>query len=117
MNELDGQEAGLTSATCRSCGACCAFSAEWPRFSLESEIDLDRIPPAFVDDGRARMRCSGNRCMALVGAIGVETACAIYDARPDVCKACLPGDDACLTARQHFGLSNGMQNVEQGGSA
>lgn len=77
---------------CRACGACCAYSAEWPRFSLETDTQLDRIPHAFVDDERGRMRCEGNRCAALVGKVGVETACAVYSARPQVCRACLPGD-------------------------
>jgi uncharacterized protein len=99
-----GQEAAHSSAVCRSCGACCSFSAEWPRFSLESEADLDRIPRALVDDAHGRMRCEGNRCAALVGKVGVETSCAIYDQRPDVCRACVPGDDACRMAREHFGL-------------
>jgi Fe-S-cluster containining protein len=91
-------------AICRSCGACCAFSAEWPRFSLESEADLARIPPVFVDDARGRMRCRGDRCTALVGVVGVATACAVYAARPDVCRACLPGDEACRQARRRFNL-------------
>jgi uncharacterized protein len=38
------------------------------------------------------MRCNGNRCAALVGDVGISTARAIYAVRPDVCKACLPGD-------------------------
>ncbi len=50
------------------------------------------------------MRCDGNRCSALVGDVGVATSCAVYDRRPDVCKACMPGDDACRMARQHYGL-------------
>jgi Fe-S-cluster containining protein len=98
------QEAELSSAACQSCGACCSFSAEWPRFSLESEADIGRIPRALVDDARGRMLCSGNRCGALVGEVGVGTSCAIYDQRPDVCRACMPGDDACRLARQHFGI-------------
>jgi uncharacterized protein len=92
------------SAMCRACGACCSFSREWPRFSLESDAALDRIPPRFVDDQQGRMRCSGDRCTALVGEVGVSTSCAIYDVRPDVCRACLPGDDACETARRRFKL-------------
>jgi Fe-S-cluster containining protein len=92
------------SLDCRTCGACCSFSAEWPRFSLESDADLDRIPPAHVDSGLGRMRCDGDRCSALVGEVGVATACAIYAVRPDVCRACLPGDDACKMARAHFNL-------------
>jgi len=92
------------SALCQSCGACCSFSKEWPRFSTEDDADLDRIPPAFVDDGRGRMRCNGDRCTALVGEVGVATSCSIYAVRPAVCRTCLPGDDACQMARGRFGL-------------
>ena len=98
------QPAELTAADCQTCGACCSYSAEWPRFSLESEADLDRIPRAYVDDERGRMRCNGNRCTALSGEVGVATECTIYAVRPDVCRACLPGDDACLMARRHYNL-------------
>jgi uncharacterized protein len=94
----------LTGSDCRVCGACCSFSPEWPRFSLESDTDLERIPLAYVDDGLGRMRCSGARCAALVGEVGISTACAIYTVRPHVCRTCLPGDDACKMARQHFNL-------------
>jgi uncharacterized protein len=104
VNSCAELEAELSSAVCQSCGACCSFSAEWPRFSLEAEVDIGRIPGALVDDARGRMRCNGNRCSALVGKVGVATSCAIYDRRPDVCKACMPGDGACRSARQHFGL-------------
>jgi Fe-S-cluster containining protein len=71
---------------------------------LEDDAALARIPRAFVDDDRGRMRCDGDRCAALVGEVGVSTACAVYAVRPDVCKACLPGDDACQTARRRFNL-------------
>jgi len=92
------------SAICRACGACCSFSSEWPRFSVEEDADLDRIPPAFVDDGEGRMRCHGDRCSALVGDVGLSTSCAVYAVRPEVCRACLPGDDACRMARRRFNL-------------
>jgi uncharacterized protein len=91
-------------ALCQSCGACCSFSAEWPRFSLETESELDQIPRAFVDDARGRMRCHGARCAALMGEVGVATSCAVYAVRPQVCRACLPGDDACRMARARFNL-------------
>jgi len=90
---------------CRACGACCSYSAEWPRFALEPNADLDRIPRAFIDDERGRMRCEGDRCAALVGDVGIATSCAVYSVRPDVCRTCLPGDAACQTARRHFNLS------------
>jgi uncharacterized protein len=89
---------------CQACGACCSFSADWPRFSLEDDAALDRIPRTFIDDSLCRMRCEGDRCAALVGEVGIATSCAIYTVRPDVCRACVPGDDACEMARRRFGL-------------
>ena len=89
---------------CRTCGACCSFSADWPRFSLESEARLDRIPRELVGDGKGGMRCIGARCAALVGIVGQATSCAIYPLRPDVCRACSPGDPECGEARRRFGL-------------
>ena len=53
---------------------------------MESDADLDRIPDAYVDGDLGGMRCSGDRCAALVGDVGISTACAIYAVRPDVCE-------------------------------
>jgi uncharacterized protein len=89
---------------CQTCGACCAYSSEWPRFSVENDAALARIPPRFVDEERGRMRCEGNRCTALVGEVGIATSCAVYAVRPDVCRVCSPGDDECLQARALFNL-------------
>jgi hypothetical protein len=93
------------SALCQTCGACCAFSREWPRFSTEDDADLDRIPAAFVDAGQGGMRCDGDRCSALVGDVGVAASCAVYAVRPQVCRTCVPGDDECRKARRRFGLA------------
>jgi hypothetical protein len=90
---------------CQSCGACCAFSRDWPRFTLETDAEIARIPPAYVDGGEARMRCEGERCSALQGDVGAVTSCAVYAVRPQVCRACEPGDEACRMARAKFGLS------------
>ena len=65
MTVLMLEPAEPTSVSCRSCGACCSFSTEWPLFSLESELSLSQIPRTYVDDERGRMRCNGNRCAAL----------------------------------------------------
>ena len=89
---------------CRSCGACCSYSADWPRFSLEPEAHLDSIPRELVDDTEHGMRCIGNRCAALTGVVGQSTSCSIYALRPHVCAACTPGDGACREARRHYGL-------------
>ncbi len=90
---------------CQACGACCSYSKDWPRFSLESDAALAKIPEKFVADTLAGMRCEGDRCSALTGTIGEATACAIYDVRPDVCRACVAGDDACAMARAHYGMA------------
>ena len=90
---------------CRSCGACCATSRTWPRFTTESDAELALIPAALVAANLSGMRCVGDRCAALTGAVGVATTCGIYAVRPEVCRTCLPGDDACGMARAKHGLA------------
>lgn len=104
MNSQARAASSLTANDCQTCGACCDYSREWPRFSLEDPTTLARIPAAYVDDENGRMRCDGNRCRALDGDIGVKTTCTIYEWRPYVCRDCLPGDEACMIARHHHGL-------------
>jgi hypothetical protein len=40
----------------------------------------------------------------LAGEVGVATSCTVYADRPDVCRECQPGDDACAMARRRYGL-------------
>ena len=89
---------------CKSCGACCSYSSDWPRFSTEDDAQLDRIPAKLVAADETGMRCKGTRCLALAGKVGKATSCTIYEIRPDVCRACMPGDDDCRMARKAFGL-------------
>ncbi|WP_245436662.1 YkgJ family cysteine cluster protein [Mesorhizobium tamadayense] len=89
---------------CQSCGACCSYSADWPRFSTEEDAELDRIPEKYVSADLSGMRCEGGRCAALRGEVGKGTACTIYEIRPHVCRACMPGGDDCLMARAARGL-------------
>ncbi|WP_185982867.1 YkgJ family cysteine cluster protein [Aureimonas mangrovi] len=89
---------------CQTCGACCAHSADWPRFSTEPEERLDALPPAFVSSDLSGMRCEDDRCSALSGVVGERTSCLVYALRPDVCRACMPGDPECITARRARGL-------------
>lgn len=92
------------STLCQSCGACCGYSQNWPRFSTESEAELAAIPEKFVNERQSGMRCEGDRCSALQGEIGRATACGIYTLRPEVCRTCMPGDAECAMARRKFGL-------------
>ncbi len=90
---------------CTTCGACCAYSSNWPRFTTEDDDTLDLIPLGYVNDRASGMRCDGDRCTALKGKIGDITSCGIYEVRPEVCRVCLPGDDECTIARRKFGLA------------
>ncbi len=92
------------SSCCQSCGACCGYSANWPRFSTESDEELAAIPETLVNERQSGMRCEGDRCSALQGDIGKATACGIYATRPEVCRTCMPGDAECAMARRKFGL-------------
>jgi Fe-S-cluster containining protein len=99
-----GELAPASVSPCTACGACCAYSAEWPRFTLEDDEVIARLPPALITDRVTGMRCIGDRCCALAGEVGVATSCTVYAQRPDVCRACQPGDDACAMARARYGL-------------
>ncbi|MCP3461419.1 YkgJ family cysteine cluster protein [Bradyrhizobium sp. CCGUVB23] len=101
---MDQNSATDPSQLCQACGACCAYSANWPRFSIESEDELAAIPQAFVNERQSGMRCDGDRCSALKGKVGDATACGIYAVRPEVCRTCMPGDAECAMARRKFGL-------------
>ncbi len=92
------------ASPCLTCGACCDYSDLWPRFSLETDAELAKIPEQFIDVRGSGMRCTGHRCMALTGKIGEAVACSIYAVRPLVCRACEVGDDACTMARIRHGL-------------
>lgn len=102
MTATDERDA---SALCQACGACCDYSADWPRFWTDSDEEIARIPPGLVAADGSGMACAGSRCKALTGVVGEATACSIYLARPAVCRDCVPGDDACTMARARHGLS------------
>ncbi len=95
----------LDENICQSCGACCSYSANWPRFTIEDDAALDLIPAHLVNDRLSGMRCDGDRCCALVGKIGETTSCGIYAVRPEVCRTCEPGDAECTMARRRFGMT------------
>jgi Fe-S-cluster containining protein len=101
--ETDQLPSGSESP-CQSCGACCAYSRNWPRFSTEDDATLALIPANFVNAGQSGMRCEGDRCSALSGRIGVATSCVVYAVRPEVCRTCMPGDAECGMARRRHGL-------------
>lgn len=99
-----GKNGDSADSVCRTCGACCAYSRDWPRLTLEDDDAIARIPSELLDEEAGRMRCIGDRCSAFVGEVGASSSCSIYAVRPEVCRSCMPGDEACLIARHRFGL-------------
>lgn len=103
-----GQGVGMStlddSAICQACGACCAYDPSWPRFSLESDAELARIPEALISATQTGMRFESGRCAALDGSLCNSVSCRIYEVRPIVCRDCVPGDDACTLARAKYNL-------------
>ncbi len=91
-------------AACQSCGACCVYSETWPRFTMESDAEIARIPPELLAPRETGMRCVSDRCAALAGEVGKSVTCSVYAVRPIVCRDCLPGDDACEMARAKAGM-------------
>ena len=106
MKKIEPATDGATTATgpCQTCGACCAYSSNWPRFTIEDDAALDLIPTKFVNERQSGMRCDGDRCSALMGKVGVATSCGVYPVRPEVCRTCMPGDVECNRARKRHGL-------------
>ncbi len=76
---------------CQTCGACCAYQADWPRFSMETDEEIAKIPENFIAADLSGMRFEAGRCTALTGELGKHVGCAVYANRPHVCRTCMPG--------------------------
>src|SRR5262249_61549714 len=92
----------MTESPCQACGACCAYSANWPRFSTEDDEAIERIPAELVNTRGSGMRCDDDRCAALSGRIGEATACSVYAMRPEACLPCTPGAAGSALGRGKF---------------
>lgn len=104
-----------TSNPCLACGACCAS------FRVDFSVDELQSAGGCVPDGLAgtltdtlaRMRGTDfaqPRCAALVGTVGHQASCGIYEWRPGPCREfgqLAPlgrADEACNRARSRHGL-------------
>lgn len=102
---------------CLGCGACCAsFRVDFAREELQSQGGC--VPDGLCVDlteQLARMRGTDHarpRCAALMGQIGVNASCGIYEWRPGPCREFglrVPmglnlDDAACSRARAQHGL-------------
>ena len=104
-----------TDNPCLGCGACCAaFRVDFAREELLSEGGA--VPDGLaapLNDHLCRMNGTDRlspRCAALVGRVGIDARCGIYEWRPSPCRefgelaAFGRGDAACARARARHGL-------------
>ncbi len=108
---------------CQSCGACCAtFRVSFHRSQLDTEPG-GYVPATLADEethSTCRMRGtdrSSPRCVALVGKVGHEVQCGIYEFRPDPCREFAAHgvhgihNEACNQARARHGLPRLVDDV------
>jgi Fe-S-cluster containining protein len=95
---------------CTACGACCAcFRVDFSVYELLSAGGT--VPDGLtveVNGSTCRMRGTDHvpvRCAALIGQIGNEVTCGIYEWRPNPCRELEPGSQGCERARARHGLS------------
>ncbi len=97
----------MSTPDCRTCGACCAYSASWPEFDPLDAADGSTVPVELVRPDGGGMACDGDRCRALAGVVGDAVHCTVYAQRPALCREFEAGSDTCLLVRDFFGLGDG----------
>ncbi|MBV0911524.1 YkgJ family cysteine cluster protein [Anianabacter salinae] len=93
-----------TTLDCTACGACC-FGGHDAYIALLPQ-DRDRAIPADTTteiDGRRYMRMDCGHCAQLGVSAAGEMLCAIYENRPEACRAFRAGSFECHKARQRRG--------------
>jgi hypothetical protein len=106
----------MPDPACLACGACCAaYRVDFHPSDLAT-AERPGVPPEMtlrLTATLVRMRGTDDappRCVALVGEIGQQVGCSIYERRPGPCRDFAPyaplgiGDDACDRARRQHGL-------------
>lgn len=100
-----------TELDCQQCGACCAFFRVSFYWAEADDAPGGTVPAHLTTDISPHHRCMQGtqakpaRCVSLVGEVGRQVGCGIYTQRSSSCKEVMPGDEQCLKARRHHGLS------------
>ena len=104
---------------CLTCGACCAY------FHQVAVLDVDATPRRLtwaVWDAEAvagpktywlRREPHQGHCLALTGSVGQQARCAIYELRPNSCRAFEAGSDRCRAVRRAYGLEPPLSETER----
>jgi Fe-S-cluster containining protein len=100
-------------ADCVACGRCCHHGPSTVQLHAADEERMgdERLARLTVVMDRPPymrfMNNDGMRCASLDVSVPGRFPCAVYDVRPEGCRAVEPGSPSCLEARRlgHLGLS------------
>jgi len=101
---ISGASVSSPTYDCTACGACCFGGHD--RYVAILPEDRDRPIPESVTtevDGRRYMTMACGHCAQLTITSEGQTLCAIYENRPEACRAFRAGSFECLKSRQHRG--------------
>jgi uncharacterized protein len=104
---------------CLTCGACCAY------FHEVAVLDIDPTPRRLtwaVWETEAiagpktrwlRREPFEGHCIAFAGRVGHRASCAIYELRPNSCRAFEAGSDRCHAVRRIYGIEPPLSEIER----
>src|SRR5436853_2194700 len=104
---------------CLTCGACCAYfhqvmvldSDPTPRRLTWTVWDAEEI--AGPKTRWLRRESLEGHCVAFAGNVGQHARCAIYELRPNSCRAFEAGSDRCRAVRRVYGLEPPLSEIER----
>src|SRR5215213_2871846 len=104
---------------CLGCGACCSYFHRIP--VRLTDPTPRKLTWKVWEDGAVsgqkllwmRREPEAGECIALDGEVGERAFCAIYELRPDSCRAFEAGSDRCRAARRMYGLEPPLSGPEQ----
>jgi len=114
---FNANQAGVPD--CLTCGACCAY------FHQVAVLDIDPTPRRLTwtvweteDIAGPKTRWLRREpleghCIAFAGSVGQHAVCAIYELRPNSCRAFEAGSDRCRGVRRGYGLEPPLSEIER----
>ena len=98
------------SQECVKCGACCAsfrVSFYWGETSAHEQGMVPEELTTAISPHYVCMKGTEQKpvhCIALMGVVGREVSCSIYEQRSSTCRQFEAGSEDCIKARKIHGL-------------